>query len=134
MKRSRLRATYKPKGYDLKAAERWHRTVLHKAVCAVCGGREGLEAHHGVPKAAIEDFAREERYSNERRNELLWAEGNGVSLCRLCHGRHTNAFRRVPLTRLPTSVVLFAVELGALATRRGSEWAMVRLEREYPRG
>jgi 5-methylcytosine-specific restriction endonuclease McrA len=133
VKRSALRSRPKPKGYDLDAAGHFFAATVHrKAVCAGCGSRRGLEAHHGLPKAAIEDFARSERLSQEERNRLLWDPRNGVALCQRCHERHTTAFSRLSRAKLPKRVWAFALELNAMATRQGKEWATVRLEREYP--
>lgn len=133
MRKSRLRAKPKPKNYDPDLALAWWRAVVHrKAACVRCGRRTGLQGHHGVPKAAIEDFCASERLDDAARNRLLWDPRNGVAVCGPCHERHSIAFVRIPRASLPGSVFVFAEELGAMATSRGKEWAMVRLEKEYP--
>lgn len=78
--------------------------------CVVCGknrreAREAgtrLQAHHGVPQAALR--ARKLHY-------LLWDPRNAVPACEEpCHRRHSSRKRRILQSELPESVFEFARE------------------------
>lgn len=125
-----MRSRPKPKEYDLEAANKFFTSaVFYGARCIVCSEKKGLQAHHAIPKAWIEQVARRLRLSNEERNALLWSPQNATSLCARCHERHTTAYRRVPRYLLPAAVWEFVEHVDGLL---GTQEATVRLEREYP--
>lgn len=82
--------------------------------CAVCGVTQGKrEAHHVTEAKLLKKLGL---------HDLLWAPENGMPLCTVCHQRHTNAMRRIPMAKVPIVALRFAESIGQL-------W---RLERHYP--
>lgn len=75
-----------------------------------------LEAHHVVEKGILRQ---------RRLYDHVWDPRNGIALKVRTHERHTTAFQRVPYEALPPEAFEFARELG--------EWALVEIERKYPR-
>lgn len=61
-----------------------------------------LEHHHVVSQ---------NRIKQEGRHDMLWDPRNGMYLHPDCHERHTNASRRIPLSKVPEDARQFAVEL-----------------------
>lgn len=128
--RAPLRST-PPKRDEQGAAKAFFDTVCRapsgKLIpCAICGAKRRLDAHHILPKQFLK---RVERAINMPTGELVWATSNGMSLCRDCHDRHENAYRRVPRYVLPARAWEFAHYVdGLLGTAEASE----RLIRTYP--
>lgn len=96
MKRRRLPT------FDLAAAAAF-RELAYERPCAVCGTYNNLEVHHLIPKRLLKVEGHADR---------LWDRENGMVVCRTCHGRHENAFARIPATRIPHEGWTFAQELG----------------------
>lgn len=80
----------------------------------VCGKR-AVHLHHLVPKQVLRRELRHDRLTDPR---------NLLPLCFDCHFNHESWAKRLTFDQLPRSVFEFARELG--------EWAVVRLERDYP--
>jgi hypothetical protein len=111
-------------------ADATFREVVSQGPCAICGTtRRRREAHHLLAQEHIRTWVASLRMGDERaeRNllrRLLSDPRNGIAACPTCHQRVEG--RSVPLARskVPPTAFAFAAELG--------EWAVVRLEREYP--
>ena len=117
---------------DLELAGRWYRVVVNRgAVCAACGGRQRLQAHHVIPQQVLRRYAAEMRLSVAETQAILWDVRNGIALCVRCHERHTNAVVRFPRARLPKLVWAFAQELDGRYWPVSRQPMQMRLEREY---
>lgn len=116
MKRTELRRKSalrsRPKHIDRTdpARQAW-KTPMWGA-CSVCGKVGWLVNHHVVQAQHIP----------EERPELLYDRRNamrvGVDATCLCHARHTNAFRRIPLALISAPAWEFASELMGEGTAR----------------
>ena len=82
--------------------------------CAACGKR-AVHLHHLVPKQVLRREARRDRLTDPR---------NLLPLCFDCHFNHESWSHRLERHQVPAKTWEFAKELG--------EWAVVRLERDYP--
>lgn len=99
----------------------WRRAVweLDGGRCVMCGERVPRDAsswvwnaHHPIEKQKLPP---EKKYDPR----------NGVVACFRCHERHTNAFRRIPMNKLPGRCREFAATLG--------ERGLFLLESAHPR-
>jgi hypothetical protein len=82
--------------------------------CALCPAR-AVHQHHLIPKQVLRREGRSDRLTDPR---VL------MPLCFDCHFSHESWSRRIWRDQLPASVWEFARELG--------EWAVCRLEQDYP--
>lgn len=82
--------------------------------CAACS-RRAVHMHHLIPKQVLRREGRRSSMSDPR---VL------LPLCFECHFNHESWARRLTRDQVPSSAWEFARELG--------EWAVVRLERDYP--
>src|SRR6185312_16954391 len=87
---------------DLAAKAAWKDPHAGYCACGCSRFTMHLERHHVVSQ---------ERIKQEGRWDLLWDGRNGMYLHPLCHARHTNAFRRIRIERVPMLALLFAREL-----------------------
>jgi 5-methylcytosine-specific restriction endonuclease McrA len=88
----------------------WSQRVLLAHPFCVCGAR-AEEAHHVIPKS----FLRRELTSKTQPRvpvEVMNDPRNGMGLCRQCHSRHTNHFKRLSLNDVPHEAWMFAQEHG----------------------
>jgi len=88
--------------YQRKAAEEFALAVW-QLPCAVCGlaPRYSHDAHHVI----------EAQYLRRNHPDYIYDKRNALPLCRRCHGRHTSAFSRVPLSQLTDDNLGFVHEL-----------------------
>lgn len=86
---------------EQRAAAAEFRGSIEGKPCVVCG-RDAEEAHHVISADYL------------RRNHpgRVYEADNALPLCRDCHGRHTNASRRIPIGHLLRVNREFADELG----------------------
>lgn len=82
--------------------------------CAVCPGK-AVHRHHIIGRQSCKREGYQGRMDDPR---------NLMHLCFDCHMSHENWSRRLTRDQLPREAFAFARELG--------EWALVRLERDYP--
>lgn len=75
-------------------------------VCAVCGmGGTFFDPHHVVEKKWLKSMGLP-----------FWHPDNALRLCRMCHDKHTSASVRVPLAKIGTRNISYALSvLGSYA-------------------
>lgn len=78
---------------------------LHGGKCLVCGHR-AVQAHHIVPLRTL--FAQGEDVAQE----LGGDQRNGMPVCKTCHERHEQAFKRIPRSKLPAIAIEWAEAYG----------------------
>ena len=97
-------------------------------VCIACGA-PAANHHHVLGAQHLRRWAREQRgWERKERpyktQAVLKDDRNLVPMCFPCHMDHEAWARRLTRDQVPASTWEFARELG--------EWAVVRLERDYP--
>lgn len=115
-RRHSLRARRKPADRTDPARAIWK--VPHAGFCQ-CGCNRfalHLERHHVTTLEAIKA---------EGRMDVAWDLGNSMLLHELCHSRHTSAFRKIRLEKVPELALAFAVDL------LGEDRAALYLARHY---
>lgn len=93
-----LKAKRRARQVDHDARESWARAARAKP-CAVCGRVGDVEGHHILYQQWLLWAASQQGFEVER---VLWDQRNMLPLCRLCHGRHHSAFKRVEVGVLQT--------------------------------
>jgi 5-methylcytosine-specific restriction endonuclease McrA len=61
-----------------------------------------LERHHVLPLSTLKQLGR---------LDVAWDLANSMLLAPVCHARHTNAVRRIPLEMVPEAAVAFVVDV-----------------------
>jgi hypothetical protein len=97
--------------------------------CLGCAG-PAANRHHVLAQTHLRKHARSEcrpdkRAITNREAALIADKRNMVPMCFDCHMSHENWSKRLTREQVPESAWEFARELG--------EWAVVRLENDYPR-
>jgi hypothetical protein len=111
-------------------ADATFREVVSQGPCAICGTtRRRREAHHLLAQEHIRTWVTSLRMGDEKAERaylrrLLSDPRNGVAACPTCHQQVEGRSVPLPRSKVPPEAFAFAAELG--------EWAIVRLEREYP--
>ncbi len=89
--------------------EAWYRWPLG-AQCEVCGQHPADEAHHVVREQTLRALARDRGYDFEA---VRWDRRNRLLICReACHEAHTNASRRIHVSKLRPDTFEFILEYG----------------------
>lgn len=94
----------------------WKQTVSGFCQCGCSRFSLRLERHHVLDAQFLK---------RERHTAHLWDQRNSMLLHPLCHARHTNAFRRIPIEAVPEAALAFAVDL------LGEDRAAVEIARRY---
>lgn len=96
-----------------------------RAACPVCAMRMVWDPHHVLYQKHIRARARLEKWSAEQLRAVLSDVRNRLWVCSVCNQEQEHGPNR-PMRRahVPASAWEFARTLG--------EWAVVRLERDYP--
>lgn len=98
---------------------------LPRVPCPVCGERLTTDPHHLLKQTHIRNRARYEQWSRERLIEVLSDLRNRLAVCRLCNlAQESDPNPPMRRGHVTEAAWAFARELG--------EWAVVRLERDYP--
>jgi hypothetical protein len=99
--------------------KRWATSVGEK--CANCGKttKEGarIEGHHVARKELIKARAREQGWTDEKRDRHLWDLRNKLDLCQRCHlGKHHNGGKLAwsLVQKAAPEAIQFAREIGLL--------------------
>lgn len=118
MRRGRLRTKRpEPDPEQAIAAAIFYEAVTRARRCAMCGRNASrLHAHHVIEKQVVKrkvgkDWA------------VIYDPRNGMAVDPVCHERHTNRSRPIPLHKVPLAAWQFAEELGLES----------RIERSYPK-
>lgn len=98
-------------------AEAWS-TIPWLQQCEVCGENPATERHHVVKEQTLEHFAYSYGYDFEI---VRWDRRNRLLVCACCHEPHTQASKRIHISKLRPDTFEFINEYGF-------GWA---LEREY---
>lgn len=103
MRRSPLRRS-RPKPVDRNDPQRQLWKTSHAGFCQCGCGRFAmhLERHHVLDLQVLK---------REHREDVAWDARNAMLLHPQCHGRHTSAMRRIPLSSVPEAALAFAVDV-----------------------
>lgn len=108
MKRSPLKPGRRKRKTLVPPAIRMIAMARSSGLCVTCGA-PAHHLHHTFDEALYPEFAA--------------IADNLIALCLVCHGRHHNAFTRIPRAKLPAVTVALA---------DGDDRLLLHLERYYP--
>jgi 5-methylcytosine-specific restriction endonuclease McrA len=104
VQKSQAKNTLQSKPKARVRVNRDEQAVVHKrskGKCIVCLEQPSRDVHHVLPQRLFP--------------ELADVAANMVGVCRKCHARHENAFRRIYMQELPDVTVALVADLGGPA-------------------